>query len=114
LEQFPKGKRLLTRLDYSRVFSKSKRLHNQHFTVLVHLTKASQPARLGLMVSKKVHKSAVKRNRIKRLIRESFRLHKNLRSADYVVMTKPGAAAASNQQITASLRHLWQQTENRR
>jgi len=66
------------------------------------------------MVSKKVHKSAVKRNRIKRLIRESFRLHKNLRNADYVVMAKPGVAAASNQQITASLRHLWQQTENRR
>jgi ribonuclease P protein component len=114
LEQFPKGKRLLTRLDYSRVFSKSKRLHNKHFTVLVHLTKATQPARLGLMVSKKVHKSAVKRNRIKRLIRETFRTHKNLRPADYVVMAKPGVAQTSNLEITASLNHLWQQTENRR
>ncbi len=81
---------------------------------MVHLTQGANMARVGLMVSKKVHKSAVKRNRIKRLIRETFRTQSNLRMADYVVMAKPGAAQASNQQLNSSLNQLWQQTENRR
>lgn len=111
LEQFPKGKRLLTRLDYSRVFSKSKRIQNKHFTLLVHYTSPDKPARLGLVVSKKVDKTAVQRNRIKRLIRESFRVKNFLKPADYVMMAKPGVAKLSNSKITASLNQLWQNLE---
>lgn len=112
LEQFPKGKRLLTRLDFSRVFSKSKRIQDQYFTLLVHYTQPQHPPRLGLVVSKKVDKTAVKRNRIKRLIRESFRVKQQLKSADYVVMAKPGVSKINNQHITESLNQLWQKCEN--
>lgn len=78
----------------------------------MHYTQASQPPRLGLVISKKVDKSAVKRNRIKRLVRESFRVKKQLKSADYVVMAKPGVSKLSNQLITQSLNQLWQKCEN--
>ena len=111
MEQFPKGKRLLTRLDYSRVFSGSKRINNKAFTLLIHYNDDSNCSKLGLVISKKVHKTAVQRNRIKRLIRESFRTKKHLKLADYVVMAKPGSAAFSNAELLSSINELWSQTE---
>ncbi len=37
--------------------------------------KSEQPVKIGFVVSKKTHKRAVKRNRLKRLMRESVRLY---------------------------------------
>lgn len=37
--------------------------------------KTEYPVKIGFVVSKKVHKRAVKRNRLKRLMRESVRLY---------------------------------------
>ncbi|MFL2555778.1 MAG: ribonuclease P protein component [Gammaproteobacteria bacterium] len=46
-------------------------------------------ARLGLAISKKYIKKSVDRNRIKRIVRESFRLQKkNLKGIDVVVLLK--------------------------
>jgi ribonuclease P protein component len=111
LEKFPKGKRLLTRLDYSRVFSGSKRIQNKAFTLLIHYNN-SDGCKLGLVISKKVHKTAVQRNRIKRLIRESFRTNNQLKRADYVVLAKPGSASFSNAELLKHINDLWSQTEN--
>lgn len=111
MEQFPKGKRLLTRLDYSRVFSKSKRIQNNTFTLLVHHNNQITQPKVGLVVSKKVDKTAVQRNRIKRMIRESFRTNHNLKLAEYVVMAKPRAATLSNRELMKALNQLWSQTE---
>lgn len=38
------------------------------------LKKEDYPTKVGFVVSKKVHKRAVKRNRLKRLMRESYRI----------------------------------------
>jgi len=65
-------------------------------------------ARLGLAISKKNTKRAVDRNRIKRIIRESFRLNLQiLPPIDLVVMANPATKNADNQQIFHSLEQHW-------
>ncbi len=64
--------------------------------------------RLGTAVSIKAAGNAVQRNRIKRLIRESFRLHQDLLGgSDLVVLVRPGICSRSNQQILSGLDTHW-------
>jgi len=67
-----------------------------------------QHPRLGTAVSIKAAGNAVMRNRIKRLIRESFRMHQeDLGSCDLVVLVRPGISSRSNQQILSALDTHW-------
>ncbi len=51
--------------------------------------------------------SAVRRNRVKRLLREFFRRHKQqLPPGDLVIMAKKGAAALNYQQVEEELGRL--------
>lgn len=64
--------------------------------------------RLGLVVSRKVSKKAVERNRIKRIIRESFRYSQHkLGTSDYVMIAKTSAAAQENQVLRSDLDKFW-------
>ncbi len=52
--------------------------------------------------------AAVTRNRVRRLIRESFRLHRQeLPAVDIFVSAKAGVQSVDNAQIFASLERLW-------
>ena len=65
-------------------------------------------ARLGLAIGVKTAGNAVKRNRIKRLARESFRHRQHeLPSLDVVVNARPAAAASNSVEIRASLQSHW-------
>jgi ribonuclease P protein component len=65
-------------------------------------------ARLGLGVPKRQIRRATARNRIKRLIRESFR-HDQLKltGLDIVVLVRGGAVGADNLHILAALSEQW-------
>ena len=66
-------------------------------------------ARLGLAISKKNCRHASGRNRIKRVVRESFRHHKvELTGLDIVVLNQPGCGAASNDSLFDSLARHWE------
>ena len=65
-------------------------------------------ARLGLAISKRVSKRAVERNRIKRLLRESFRrVRDQLPAIDLMVMAREQAAGVPGPQLLAEIEQLW-------
>jgi ribonuclease P protein component len=65
-------------------------------------------ARLGLAVGVRAAGNAVKRNRVKRIVRETFRVtQQELPSVDLVVNARPGAGQASTTAIRTSVLALW-------
>lgn len=111
---FPKSARLLTSEQYSQVFDTvDERVSSRYFLFLVHTQVGSNElklghGKLGIIVAKKNIRHAVQRNRIKRLLRESFR-HKrsSLPNIDIVVLAKKGADALDNEQLASELQYLW-------
>jgi len=76
-------------------------------TVLAASNELTHP-RLGTAVSIKAAGNAVNRNRIKRLLRESFRLHRELLDGfDLVVLVRSGISSLSNQQLLSALDTHW-------
>ena len=69
-------------------------------------------ARLGLAIPRKYIKTAVARNRIKRLVRESFRQHQHaLSGVDLVVTLRRDASGLNNREIVQRLERHWQQVK---
>jgi ribonuclease P protein component len=65
-------------------------------------------ARLGLAISKRASKHAVERNRLKRLLRESFRrIRDQLPPVDVVVMARDVAAGVPGAELLAEADVLW-------
>jgi ribonuclease P protein component len=103
---FPSGRRLKSSPEFGRVFANPLRSSDRFFTLLARAN-GRLVARLGLAISRRAAGRAVDRNRLKRLARESFRVQAALPPLDFVVLAKPGAAAASKQQLRESLdRHF--------
>jgi len=71
---FLKNERLLKRSEFVNLNRSGKRSHSPHF-VIIFKENGLGITRLGVTVTKRTG-CAVKRNRIKRLLREYFRLHK--------------------------------------
>ena len=93
------------------MFEKATRSRDKWFTVLCR-ENDDGPARLGLAISKKHCRKATARNKIKRIVRESFRQHQAMLSGvDIVVINKPAAADAAREQLSDSLETHWRQCQ---
>jgi ribonuclease P protein component len=100
---FSKFERVLDRKDFVNLNRSGQRLRTEHFTVFVAKNGLSR-TRLGITVSKRVG-GAVTRNRLKRLIREVFRLHKGLfpSSCDIVVSARESAGQLDFREVKEEL-----------
>ena len=99
---FPASARVRSGSDYARVFQQARRTADP--LLVLHRLPGEAPARLGLAVSRKVSPRAVVRNRIKRALREQFRLLRaQLAPGDCVVVARAAAAGASSRQLRAAL-----------
>ena len=71
-------------------------------------------ARLGMAISMKIAGNAVRRNRLKRAVRESFRqAGATLPAIDFVVMAKAGATQADRSKLRHSLDRHWQKVSKK-
>lgn len=99
--------RLADKSSYSRVFEKADRSRDKMFTVLYRPNGTNQP-RLGLAIGKKNCRLATGRNRIKRIIRESFRQRTGeMPGLDIIVLNQPAATHANNRALFDSLETHW-------
>ncbi|MCA9409679.1 MAG: ribonuclease P protein component [Candidatus Omnitrophica bacterium] len=100
---FPRTARLLTRGDFDRVFQSGTHCR---FGILhlAALQRESGPCRLGVVLSRKVGK-AHDRNRLRRVIREAFRLDilPKAEGWDLVVRFSPGAGSTPSRKVRNQL-----------
>lgn len=71
--RFHEGNRIKSGKDFSRAYTQGNRARGQLMTVCV-VANGSDVSRLGLSIGKRVWKSAVRRNRVRRVFRDAFRL----------------------------------------
>jgi ribonuclease P protein component len=102
---FDKTRRLLKKSEYDDVFSQATKIVTPDFIVLYRDNVVGH-ARLGLALSKKAIAKAHDRNRVKRLLRETFRT-RFLPAIDIVILARRGVANVENPKIVSKLGTLW-------
>lgn len=105
---FPRHYRLVSKTEYKSVFDKSFKVSQKHLVVLFKPNEKSY-ARLGLVIGKRVANSAVARNQIKRIMRESFRLnHEQLKGFDIIILGRQQCDTLDKAKLREGIDKLWQ------
>ncbi len=106
-ERFGRAMRMSQPRDIQRVFQDSVKISNAYVTIRAR-RRAIKTPRLALAIAKKHVSSAVKRNRIKRVVRESFRRNVALLAGlDVVVISLPALAGTDNESLRQALDAEW-------
>ncbi len=105
---FGKSKRLLTPQAFQAVFDDPPYRASHQSILILARPRADREPRLGLVIAKKNIRLATQRNRIKRLIRESFRLQQHqLQGLDVIVLARRGLDELDNPSIQQILDQQW-------
>ncbi|KTD18786.1 ribonuclease P protein component (RNase P) [Legionella lansingensis] len=102
---FDKTRRLLKKSDYDYVFAQAKKVVTSELIILYRKNSLGY-ARLGLALSKKIIPKAHDRNRLKRILRETFRV-KQLPAIDVVILARPGVVEIENKTLIVKLGKTW-------
>lgn len=107
MARFPRRARLLRPGDFKAAFESGKREQLPLFTAIIRGNELQLP-RIGLAVARKAIPHATVRNRIKRNVRESFRLNQHrLPAVDMVILPRSAAGKAPPQELRLQLDKLW-------
>ena len=103
----PRTARLLKPGDFAALRTASRRLNARHF-IAEFAPNNRAGCRLGQAVSRRVSKRAVDRNRIKRLVRESYRhVRSELPCVDILVIARTSAVRTTSADLREDLANLW-------
>jgi ribonuclease P protein component len=120
--RLPAERRIRRKSEFDAAYAHGQRLGNGFFAVTVYSFAQEGPRkeglqvtgsrvggpRIGLAVAVRIAGGSVQRNRIRRVIRESFRLHQHeLPAADFVVSARARSRGASGPELRAALDALW-------
>jgi ribonuclease P protein component len=116
-QSLPKSYLLRKKSEYNNVYQHGKRVHGKNFS-LIAAPNNSDHNRLGISIHGQL-KGAVKRNRIKRIIREFFRLNKlfiqelgytscNLPFMDIIITVRKGFSLDNPAEMAEAVQHLFQ------
>ena len=105
---YPRQLRLLTGGDFKQVFSRaSLKVSDRHLLILACPNELDH-SRIGFVISKKNIRLAVHRNRVRRIIRESFRLNQHtLPNVDIVILARHGLGDLENSDVQALISRSW-------
>ena len=106
--RFTRDFRLLSPADFKSVFDGAKHKVSCRYILMLAIKQQTPQTRLGMVVAKKNVSKSVERNRIKRLIRESFR-HARLQlpGLDIIVLIRKGLDNLPNFVISSKIDALW-------
>lgn len=104
---YPPSARLRRPADFALLRREAKRIPGGAFHGQYRVSAAGQP-RLGTAISRRVSKRAVVRNRIRRIVRESFRLHRGrLPPCDVLLIATSAAAEQPVGALRDELQRIW-------
>jgi ribonuclease P protein component len=108
MHNYPRELRLLTGEDFQKVFDAVEiKVPDQRILILSRANGLDHP-RIGFIISKKNIRRAVKRNLVRRIIRESFRLNQeNLPAHDIIIMARKGAGDTGTEDLHRLAKKCW-------
>ena len=105
-----KQNRLTKKKDFERIF-KQGRGFKENALFLKIVEKEAGPTKVGIIVSKKVSKKAVERNKVKRRIREIVRKIEFKQGFDIIIITHPSAKDLSFEEIKEQIINLFKKAK---
>lgn len=110
LSRFSRTSRLASKRDFQSVFANGRKT-THHFLTALYVPNDRSHARLGIIIAKHHVKQAVDRNRVRRVIRESFRHHQDLlKGLDIIILMRSQCGPSGNKKaLRDDVDKLWQQ-----
>lgn len=105
-KRFRTTNRLKRPEEFKKVFASKRRSNDKSFLFLACSNNLNKP-RLGLAVPKKHIQTAVERNRLKRIIRESFRQNQKKLTGNDIVVVVRNKIDINKKGIESSLARHW-------